>query len=150
MKKATEPDLSRVVNYLIEQTARQIKGYGQRQFDDAGAGITVDQWVVLKIIHEQRAITQVELAQIAQKDNASITRMLDLLQKKALIQRLDDDYDRRKYMISLTTSGIDFVKRMMPLVSRIRTSIVAGIPEKDLRSLKTILEKIRHNVSPSE
>ena len=138
--------LNNVVNFLLEQTVRQMRGYAQRQLDTLQAGITVDQWVILKIIEVRKQISQVELAQVAQKDTASITRILDLLQKKGLTQRIDDEYDRRKYMISLTKDGEVFVLRNLPFVNEIRSQIVRGLSPDEIQTLKSILEKIRGNL----
>lgn len=139
--------LNNVVNFLLEQTVRQVRAYAQRQLDLLQTGITIDQWVLLKIVDERKQISQVELAQVAHKDTASITRILDLLQKKKLIQRIDDEYDRRKYMISLTAEGQAFVLRNIPVVDQLRNQIVDGISEEELQSLKSILAKIRENVA---
>ena len=138
--------LSNVVNFLLEQTVRQIRGYAQRQLDTLQTGITVDQWVLLKIIEERRQISQVELAQVSNKDTASITRILDILQKKGLIQRIDDEHDRRKYLISLTGEGKAFVMRNLSFVNGIRNQIVQGLSQEEIRALKGILDKIRQNV----
>ena len=138
--------LDNVVNFLLEQTVRQMRSYAQRQLDLLQTGITVDQWVLLKIIEERKQISQVELAQVALKDTASVTRILDLLQKKGLTQRIDDEYDRRKYMISLTTEGIEFVARNLPIINRLRGQIVQGLSEEEIRSLKQVLAKIRQNL----
>lgn len=146
MKK--QEQLNNVLNFLLEQTVRQMRGYAQRQLDTLQSGITVDQWVLLKIIDEYQKISQVELAQVANKDTASITRILDLLQKKGLIQRIDDEFDRRKYLVSLTGEGVAFVKRYLPVVSRIRSQIAHGLSNDEIQTLKSILEKIRRNVGP--
>lgn len=142
----SEEQLNNVVNFLLEQTVRQMRGYAQRQLDTLQTGITVDQWVILKIIEERKQISQVELAQVSQKDTASITRILDLLQKKDLIQRIDDEYDRRKYMISLTGEGTEFVMRNLPFINRIRGQIVQGLSQEEIQALKSILDKIRQNL----
>lgn len=141
--------LNNVVNFLLEQTVRQMRGYAQRQLDTLQTGITVDQWVLLKIIEERKQISQVELAQVAHKDTASITRILDLLQKKGLIQRIDDEFDRRKYMISLTGEGVAFVNSHFPFVNSIRSQIVHGLSTDEIKTLKVILEKIRNNLGSS-
>lgn len=142
----SEEQLNNVVNFLLEQTVRQMRGYAQRQLDTLQTGITVDQWVILKIIEERKQISQVELAQVSQKDTASITRILDLLQKKGLIQRIDDEYDRRKYMISLTGEGTEFVMRNLPFINRIRGQIIQGLSQEEIQALKGILDKIRQNL----
>ena len=142
--------LNNIVNFLLEHTVRQMRGYAQRQLDALQTGITVDQWVLLKIVEERGNISQVELAQIAHKDTASVTRTLDLLQKKDLIQRIDDEFDRRKYRIALTPQGLTFVTQHLPFVNQIRGQIVQGLSQGEIDSLKKILQKIRLNVSQSD
>jgi MarR family transcriptional regulator, transcriptional regulator for hemolysin len=147
MNNSENLDLNNVVNFLMEQTVRQIRNYGQRQLDLLQSGITVDQWVLLKIIEEHGQISQVDIAQVALKDTASITRILDLLQKKGLIQRNDDDFDRRKYLISLTPDGKGFFNRMLPQISQIRDQVVKGLSKEEIQALKSTLNKIRQNLS---
>ena len=138
--------INNIVNFLLEQTVRRMRGYAQRQLDSLQVGITVDQWVLLKILDERGQISQVELAQTGHKDAASVTRILDILQKKRLIQRVDDEHDRRKYMISLTPEGREFVAGHLPFVNRIRARIVRGLTDEEIQTLKRILEKIRQNL----
>ena len=64
-------------------------------------GITVEQWVILKIVHESEALTQKELANKSFRDPASITRTMDLLEKKGLLQRDALPNNRRAYTIAL-------------------------------------------------
>jgi len=141
--------LNNVVNFLLEHTVRQMRGYAQRQLDTLQTGITVDQWVLLKIVEERGNISQVDLAQVAHKDTASVTRTLDLLQKKGLIQRIDDEFDRRKYRIALTPPGLSFVTQHLPFVNQIRGRIVQGLSPEEINTLKQLLEKIRLNVGQS-
>ncbi len=42
--------LNNIVNFLLEQTVRRMRGYAQKQLDTLKLDITVDQWVLLKII----------------------------------------------------------------------------------------------------
>lgn len=142
----SEVKINNVVNFLLEQTVRRMRGFAQRQLDSLQVGITVDQWVLLKILEERGQVSQVELAQTGHKDTASVTRILDLLQKKRLIQRVDDEHDRRKYMISLTPEGREFVARHLAFINRIRAQIVRGLTDEEIQTLKRILEKIRQNL----
>ena len=48
--------------YVLERTARLLKLALQQRLAKAGAGITVDQWVLLQEIRQQPGIAQLELA----------------------------------------------------------------------------------------
>lgn len=136
-----------LVNFLLDQTVRLTKLYIQRQLDFLQLNITVEQWTLLKIIEAEGMISQVDLAQCALKDTASITRMLDLLQKKNLIQRSADNSDRRKFLISLTEEGQEMVKKNLQLMNSLWEKTIEGLSEGEINELKQILEKIRRNIS---
>ena len=136
-----------LVNFLLDQTVRLTKLYIQRQLDFWQLNITVEQWTLLKIIEAEGMISQVDLAQCALKDTASITRMLDLLQKKNLIERSADNSDRRKFLISLTEEGQEMVKKNLQLMNSLWEKTIEGLSEGEINELKQILEKIRRNIS---
>ena len=139
--------LAEVIFYVIDQTAKQQKQYSQKQLDAVGAKVTVDQWVLLKTIDEFQPISQTELAAEAIKDTASITRMLDLLEKKGLVERTPDENDRRKYLIRLSKEGDYFVAQYMDLVIDLRKRGLEGFSEKEMSLLRSMLLRIQKNMS---
>jgi DNA-binding MarR family transcriptional regulator len=138
--------LSQVIFFSIDQTNKKIKQYAQKQFNLYGINITTDQWVLLKIIEENNAISQVALAELALKDTASITRMVDILEKKALVSRNAHTADRRKFTLMLTQKGISFIKKHMPVVESVRQQGIKNFSDKELTLLKSLLEKIADNM----
>ena len=52
-----------------------------------------------------RGFRKAKIAGKVNKDKASITRILDIMQKNGLIKRCDDEADRRSYRIFLTPTG---------------------------------------------
>ena len=85
----------------------------QKEFDKLNLGITVEQWVILKFLSEKTDLNQKELAVKSNRDPASITRTLDLLEKKDLLKRLAIPNNRRSYKIGLTIKGKNFIKKNM-------------------------------------
>ena len=63
---------------LLDRTAKRVKQYAQRRFKELGFNITVDQWIVLKHLHEQEDMKQNALAELVFKDNPTLTRIIDL------------------------------------------------------------------------
>lgn len=105
-----------VILFQVDLTSKVSKQRTQRDFDNLNLGITVEQWVILKIISESPSISQKELAQKSYRDPASITRTLDLLEKKDLLRRESMPENRRMHMIVLTNEGKQFIKKNMKLV----------------------------------
>ena len=49
--------------FILESTAKKIKLELQRKFNEIGADITVDQWVVLLELHQHSTQNQVDLCE---------------------------------------------------------------------------------------
>jgi DNA-binding MarR family transcriptional regulator len=136
-----------VILFQVDLTSKFSKHHTQRDFDNLNLGITVEQWVILKIISESPSLSQKELAQKSYRDPASITRTLDLLEKKDLLRRESMPENRRMHMIVLTNEGKQFIKKNMKLVQSHRDQSTKGITKKELEQLSAILEKIRNNMA---
>ena len=77
---------------------------------------------------------------------ASVTSLLDTLERRGLIARLQDPDDRRKLLISLTEEGQQAVDQFLPEIVALQTAVMAGLSEAErqrlLRSLTVIREAI--------
>ncbi|MBK8654268.1 MAG: MarR family transcriptional regulator [Haliscomenobacter sp.] len=136
--------------YVLERTARLLKLALQQRLAKAGAGITVDQWVLLQEIRQQPGIAQLELARATFKDAASVTRILDLLAAKGLVVRLPDLADRRKFLLQLTPAGDRTYSNYLPLIKSFRSEVWRDLSQEDLDRLLGILDKIAANLSTGE
>jgi MarR family transcriptional regulator, transcriptional regulator for hemolysin len=138
-------DLNTVILFLIEQTSKIAKQSSQREFDHLKIGITVDQWVLLKIIEQQIELSQNELAVKSHRDPASITRSLDILQQKKLIIREQIADNRRQYIVRLTKEGRSFILQHMPLIADMRAKSLKGFTKTETELLKSLLLRIQDN-----
>jgi MarR family transcriptional regulator, transcriptional regulator for hemolysin len=139
-------ELKTTVLYVIDQTTKIAKQYSQKEFDLLGIGITVEQWILLKVVEEKSGLSQNELAKETNRDPASITRTLDLLQKKGLIIREAIADNRRQYNIMLSQEGIAFVKQNMPLINDMRNISIKGFSKEEVESLISMLYRIQKNM----
>mgnify|MGYP000447854040 CR=1 FL=1 len=134
-----------VVLFQIDKTSKMSKIYSQKELDRLDFGLTVDQWILMKIIHENPQISQKELADKSLRDPASITRTLDLLAKKGFTERHAIPNDRRKYSIALTKSGNDFISKHMDTIISHRKNSINGLTKSEVKELTTLLKKIQAN-----
>lgn len=141
MKKIEE-----VILFQIEQASKVSKIYSQRELDRLGVDITVEQWILLKIISESTNLTQKELALKSSRDPASITRTLDILQKKELISRERVPNNRRSYFICLTNGGEDFIQKHLKIIQQQRQKSVEGFSQKELEQFSKMLIRVRKNM----
>lgn len=133
-------------SFLLDRTARRVKQYAQAIFATKGFDITLDQWMVLKNLHEFEDLSQKELAERCGKDQPTLTRIVDLLAKKELAERRVHPTDRRSFIVHLTEQGLRKVKELSPKVREIRTKAWENLDEDDFEQLERILNNIYKNL----
>lgn len=142
-----EITLEKLILFQIDKTSKVSKLYSQREFDRLGLDITVDQWILLKIIESSGQLSQKELAEKSLRDPASITRTLDLLEKKGYVERVQVEGNRRQYSVILTKSGQKFIDKHMKMVNEHRELSTKGFTKKELETLSSMLLRIQKNMS---
>ena len=128
--------LVKVVNKLRCQIGRQLKHLD----------MTSEQMVVLVRLWEQDGLSQKELADKIFKDQANTTRILDKVEKKGLVRRVDSLNDRRTYLIYLTDEGKRSVEQCYPLVLQVKAKIAKGLTSEDTAALRRMLDTISRNL----
>lgn len=136
--------LDDVYIFLLERVSKRFKKYAKAELGTIGVKLSSDQWVVLKRVSERPGTTQREIATSTYKDPASITRILDLLQKENLIKR-EGGNDRRSFGIYLTDKGEELVQKILPTAVEIRAKGLEGISKDEKLLLNRLLKRIHDN-----
>ncbi|RKD18635.1 MarR family transcriptional regulator [Pelobium manganitolerans] len=134
-------------SFLLDRTNKRVKQYAQQRFKAEDFDITVDQWLVLKSLNEHNDQNQSQLAELTGKDHPTLTRILDLMCKKDLVERKPSPDDRRSFIIHLTDLGKQKQREWAPKVDAIRKKAWEKLSEKDYEDLKRILNTIYESLS---
>ena len=137
--------LNDIVFYNIDKAIRTYRNYAQKRLREHGYKITIDQWLTIKAILENPGITQQELADKIFKDNASVTRIIELLVKSGYLQRQINPADRRKTILDVTDEGHSIIQKVQHLVLENRQTALADIPTSDIQVANDVLQKIIQN-----
>ena len=86
--KNIENQLKNSMGTLIGRTSHAILNKLQKRFREEGYNITVEQWQVLININNTNHQFHQQLAENTFKEKSTITRLLDGLEKKNLIERV--------------------------------------------------------------
>ena len=73
-------------------------------------GLTLPQFLVMQVLREMGQLTTGELAREMAVTQATVTSILDRLEKKNLIARERGAEDKRKVWVSLTDNGVELMK----------------------------------------
>lgn len=131
-----------IPGFILERTAKRMKQFFSRTLKSVNADITADQWVVLQELSKSDKQSQLKLAQATFKDAPTITRIIDILCKKGLTERLPDPTDRRRFQITLTPKGKDKIAALMPKVKAFRKEVWAALSDEEINQLMKMLNAI--------
>jgi DNA-binding MarR family transcriptional regulator len=135
------------MGYMIGRTVQSVKNLIFREFKSRNFNITPEQWAVMSYLHKEDGLYQKQIADFLFKDKPTVTRILDLLEKKNLIIRISDEKDRRKFKIYLTQDGKDTVVQLIPIAKEVQFKIRENIQQDEIETLKNILNKIYMNAT---
>jgi DNA-binding MarR family transcriptional regulator len=137
--------LDGIIFYTMDKAIRTYRQYAQKQLKKAGFSITIDQWLIIKGILENPGMSQQELAKIVFKDNASVTRMIELLVKGEYLKRTSHSTDRRRENLVVTAAGKKVIADVRKIVLKNRAKALDGIDQKRVEAMKDVLQSIIDN-----
>jgi DNA-binding MarR family transcriptional regulator len=138
--------LDNAIAYKIQRLARLLRLHLTKFLQQVGANITPEQWFILFRLYEKDGQSQGELADKDLQDHPNVTRMLDALEKRNLVVRRADAYDRRKSLIFLTEAGRQLLAQLMPLTIEERKKVLDGLTPAEITLFITGLARIEANV----
>ncbi len=137
--------LNEVIFYTLERAIKQYRQFAQNNIDRAGVAITIDQWLVLNVIQESPTLGQSEIAERVFKDQASVARIIDLLEKKNLLLQTASQQDRRRIDRSITPQGWALLQAVTPIIKQNRSTALQGLSEATINQLRQTLNVIVAN-----
>jgi DNA-binding MarR family transcriptional regulator len=129
---------------LIGYTGHVMRNYADQQLRDYE--LTVEQLLVLKHLDEGVGISQRALCRLTAKSPANLTRILDRLERKKRIARLQNPDDRRSSLILLTAAGERLHSDVKRLFERLQQELVVGIDPEKQRIAIEVLRGIQENI----
>jgi MarR family transcriptional regulator, transcriptional regulator for hemolysin len=110
-------------------------------------GLTEATWRPLAYVGKLGGgVRQKELATALSIEGATLVRLLDNLERRGLIERREDETDRRARGIHLTKAGRDLAVRVAKVGTEIQARVVAKVPPADLETCLAVLDRIEREL----
>jgi MarR family transcriptional regulator, transcriptional regulator for hemolysin len=117
--------LARITRRLRQAVDGELRAYG----------LTEATWRPLAYLGRLgEGIRQKELAQALGIEGPSLVRLLDSLERRGLIERREDEADRRARGIYLTPTGRELQKRVLRISDAIQRRLLAAVQPADLEA----------------
>jgi MarR family transcriptional regulator, organic hydroperoxide resistance regulator len=137
MEEEAMLSLVRTADMLSQRTADLLK-----PFD-----ISPAQYNVLRILRgAKEALACGQIAERMVSRDPDITRLLDRMEARGLINRARDGQDRRVVKTQINSNGLRLLEEIAPLVMAHHRRQFAGFGEKKLRQLVEWMEQLRESI----
>jgi DNA-binding MarR family transcriptional regulator len=78
---------------------------------------------------------------------ASMTSLLDTLQRRGLVQRTPDATDRRRVVVTITADGRTVIRRLLPEMLALQEEVAAALSPGDRAELVRLLSTLRAGIA---
>jgi DNA-binding MarR family transcriptional regulator len=92
-------------------------------------------------------LSPTEIARRLIVTTASVTSLLDTLERRGLVERRPDPADRRRLLVAITPPAQAMVRQYVPEVVALQGAVMSGIGEEDRQQLIAILTRIREAIA---
>ena len=138
--------LSKEVAVFLNLAACKLKKYTALALKQNEVNLTPEQFLVLDLLWNNGSMSQQKLADTMHKDKNSITKFIDGLEKKKLVERHRDNNDRRSNLIVLTQKAEEMKMDTKEKGCSMLEDILEGISDDELRNFLSTLNKITENM----
>ena len=121
----------------LEKRFRQFQGYTLKE-----SKLTPPQYFILSLLAEEDGRPFKELAEAAACSRATITGIVDTLEKKGLVTRNPHPDDRRSMLVKLTETGRSLLQSTPGLEKTFGSCCCDVLPPEEMRELSRLLNKL--------
>ncbi|MFP3183233.1 MAG: MarR family transcriptional regulator [Paraburkholderia sp.] len=140
----TDYEIGESVGYLLARVRSTMSNMiTQRAL--AELGVTSQQGGVLFMIASGKCVLAAELAREYGIDAAAVTRLIDRLEKRGLLNRTRSDADRRAVRLSLTPDGYAIAAQMPAIFTDVIDELFLGFTVEEVGFLKSMLRRVLIN-----
>ena len=131
-------DISQYLAYLLASASRQMRlGIAQSISDEE---VSEEHWRILQVLSDEQGRSMGELAELVLLNHPALTKNIDKLVSRGLVQRAADAHDSRKVLVYISDLGLEMVARLKKSVDAHHESIEEVLGTRKTSQLKKLLE----------
>ena len=107
----------------------------------AGEEVTEEQWRVLQVLSDEQGRSMGELAERVLMNHPALTKNIDRLVSRSLVQRAADAQDNRKVLVYISDLGLETVSRLKVNVDAHHGAVEEAMGPRKVEQLKKLLKQ---------
>jgi len=136
---------AREVGFALNDAARLLRTYADQRARDLN--MTRAQWAVLVRLQRREGVKQSELAEALDLAPITLARLIDKLSAAGLVERRDDESDRRANRLYLTEKATPTLEKLGELGETMLGKALAGLDEGEIARMTIGLDRIKANIT---
>jgi DNA-binding MarR family transcriptional regulator len=128
------------IGYLIKRANAMMMDMLENLFADRGFSFI--QYAILTWVRDGIAVNPKDICIQYRHDSGALTRVIDQLEERGLIERVRRGNDRRKVELQLTPAGRETVESLIPLVVDKLNLVLADFSHDEAAEFRRLLTKL--------
>ncbi|MCY6484142.1 MarR family transcriptional regulator [Clostridium aestuarii] len=136
-------DKNKLPGYLIHQIAHDFRFKYDKKLEQYN--ITCSQIKVMRCLWNKDGITQKQILQQINIKPSSLTKLINILVGKGLVERREDERDARNNLIFLTSKGKKIEKETWEIIFKMEEQLVEGFSQEEKYLLISFLVRMQES-----
>jgi DNA-binding MarR family transcriptional regulator len=141
-----ENDLSQYLSWLLASAHRNMKASLAQLVADEQ--VNEEHWRILQAVSDEQGHAMSELAEQVLLNLPALTKNIDKLVSRGLVQRAADDYDSRKVLVFISDRGVELLARLKPGIDAHHAAIEQALGPRNTKQLKKLLGRLIDEAGP--
>lgn len=134
------------LGFLTITTNRLMSGYFRKQLVESGLDLTAEQWGVLAQLWNKGSIAQDELAHNVCVDKSSLSRVLDVMERRGLVVRKRDPDDARRKILYPTQASDRFKDACRQVADQSMAQLLRDVTPEDHAVCLKVLSQVKETI----
>ena len=145
-KRSARLDLFKFVPFRLNRLAAEVSSALSAEYA-ARYGLDIPEWRVLATLgFRHDACSAQYIAQCTRTHKSTISRAVTSLMKREIVERVENEDDRREFRLRLTRNGAALYEELIPRLLRREQEILSCLSAQERRDFARLLGKIEEGL----
>lgn len=133
--------------FTLTRASYRVRQQLESMLESMELDLTPEEAMTMGLIIRAGANTISELSELLIRDRTTVTRLIESLEHKGYVERVQSPKDRRSVIVRSTLAGAELEHRMGDQVIKVYLQLFKGIKASDLAAFSRTLNAIHRNSS---
>jgi DNA-binding MarR family transcriptional regulator len=129
------------LNLLAQEVSEQLSAIYSERFN-----LDIPQWRILANLASRGPMTAQAIVRITLSHKSTISRAVTELETRRLIERIDDQSDKRAYVLRLTSKGRTLFAELLPHVLSFEKELMSRFSSMETKAMATSLAALEREI----